>query len=169
MTKEAKITRRKVRVKGRLQEVVTIHDDEGAVLHRILRPLSVEFHFHDLVQLVVGATLLAIPVGFTEEVWMLGATISHLQAFALMVISVLFITVFVYYNNYRGDFYEHRFEFLKRVLATYIVAFAVVGLILSVIGKAPWTTDFILAIKRVVLVTLPAAMSAAVTDMIKPE
>ena len=169
MAKEAKTTRSKVRVKGRLREVVTVHDDQGAVLHRFMRPLSVEFHFHDLVQRGVGATLLAIPVGFAEEVWTLGAEISNLQAFTILAISVLFITMFVYYNNYRDDFDEHRFEFLKRVLATYVVAFVVVGLLLSVIGKAPWTTDFVLAVKRVLLVTLPASMSAAVTDMIKPE
>lgn len=169
MAKEARTTRSKIRVKGRLQEVVTVHDDQGAVLHRLIRPLSVEFHLHDFVQIMVGATLLAIPVGFAEEVWQLGAEISHIQALIVMCISVLFITVFVYYHNYQGDFHEHRFEFLKRVVATYVVSLVVVSLLLSVIGKAPWTTDFILAFKRAVLVTLPASLSATVTDMIRPE
>ena len=41
-----------------------------------------------------------------------------------------------------------------------------VGLILTLIDKAPWSTDMILAIKRTALAAFPASMSAAVANML---
>jgi hypothetical protein len=43
----------------------------------------------------------------------------------------------------------------------------VVGILLTVIGKCPWTTDPAVAVKRIVIVAFPASMSAAVTDTVK--
>jgi hypothetical protein len=36
--------------------------------------------------------------------------------------------------------------------------------LLSIIGKAPWQTDTLLAVKRTIIVTFPASMSATVSD-----
>jgi hypothetical protein len=41
-----------------------------------------------------------------------------------------------------------------------------VGILLLVVDKAPWVTDFSLALKRTIIGTLPASMSATVTDAI---
>ena len=43
----------------------------------------------------------------------------------------------------------------------------VVGALLTVIQKAPWTTDTLLAVKRMLIVAFPASMSAAVSDAFK--
>jgi len=156
-----------VRIEGKLKEIVTIKDETGKVLHKIISPLMVEFHPKDMLQVMVGAAILAIPVGFTEETWKLGESLPLSNVFGFLLLSMLFISAFVYYNYYRGKLKEHRGEFFKRILSTYLISFIVVGVLLTLIQRAPWSTDFILAFKRVVIVTFPSTMSAAVADTIK--
>ena len=167
MAQKLKTKKQVIRVAGKLKEVVTVHDEKGNLLHKIISPLMVEFYPRDFVQVIVGASILAIPVGFTQEVWDLGTTLPSSHVYGLGVLSILFISFFVYYNFYRGHLKEHWDEFLKRVLTTYILALLVVALILTLIQVTPWWTDWILALKRVILVSFPASMSAAVADMIK--
>ena len=56
---------------------------------------------------------------------------------------------------------------MKRACSTYFISFMVVALLLTLIQRTPWNTDWIIAFKRVVIVTFPASMSAAVADVIK--
>ena len=84
-----------------------------------------------------------------------------------MALSVLFISLFVYFNFYRFAFKGHTLEYAKRVLSIYLFSLVVVGTLLTVIQKAPWTSDTVLAIKRTLIVAFPASMSAAVSDALK--
>jgi uncharacterized membrane protein len=165
--KGVKTKREVIRVSGRLKEIITVKDEKGDILHRMISPLMVEFYPRDLMQVMIGATILAIPVAFTEEVWRLGETLPLLNVFLIMLLSILFISLFVYYNFYRQHLKEHRFEFVKRVALIYLFSFIVVSIILTLINLAPWTTNTILSVKRAIIVTLPASMSAAITDMLK--
>jgi uncharacterized membrane protein len=166
--KNLKPTREVIRISGKLKEVVTLYDSTGKVLHKFMNPLMLEFRGKDFVQIVVGASILAIPVGFTEEVWKLAESLPNLNIALFFLISIAFISIFVFYNYYRHEnFSSHKTEFLKRVISTYLLSFLVVGLLLTLIGKAPWEADLALAIKRCILVAFPASMSAAVADMVK--
>lgn len=156
-----------VRINGHLKEITTIKDYKGKLLHKIINPLMVEFHVKDFFQIMIGASILAIPVGFTEETWRLGELLPLSNALGFAVLSVLFISAFVYYNYYRKKIRHHWAEFIKRVLATYLVSFVVVTIILALIQKTPWSTDWILAFKRTAIVTFPSSMSAVVADVIK--
>ena len=168
MNESVKTKKHTIRINGKLKEVVTVEDEKGTILQRIISPLMVEFYFRDLIQIIVGASILAIPVAFTEETWRLGELLPLNKVLGVMLLSLLFIAAFVYYNFYRTEHLrEHWDEFLKRVLSTYLISFLVVALILTLIEKAPWATDHLLAVKRIILVSFPASMSAAVADMIK--
>ena len=156
-----------VRVKGHLKEIVTVHDETGKIVHKYTNPVMVEFHRKDALQVIVGATLLAIPVAFTEEVWYLGAELPLLNVLGLYLLSIFFIALFIYYNYYKDNLKKHINHFYVRVFATYILSFIVVGVIMTLVGAAPWTTDAVLAIKRTAIVAFPASMSAAVADIIK--
>lgn len=156
-----------IRVEGNLKEITTVSDDKGKILHKIITPLMVEFKVRDMLQVLVGASLLAIPVGFTEETWILAETLPVANVIALVLISIGFIAAFVHYNYYRRHGNKHRKEFVKRVLSTYLVSFLVVAVLMITIQKAPFATDWLLAFKRVAIVAFPASMSAAVADMIK--
>jgi uncharacterized membrane protein len=155
------------RIGGYLHRVVPIRDATGKVLNYTLKPLMIEFKPRDVMQVVVGASLLSIPVAFTEETWVLGAELPLLNVIGLSALSLLFIGLFVYYNFYRFSFRGHALEFMKRVLGTYVISLLVVALLLTLINKCPWSTDWITALKRVLIVAFPASMSASVSDSIK--
>jgi uncharacterized membrane protein len=138
-------------------------------VHGVLYSLTHhEFHPKDLLQVMIGASILAIPVGFTEETWELGGQLPWINIFGLLIMSVLFIAAFVYYNYHRKHkVTKHWNEFTKRVFSTYVFSFLVVAILLTLIQRAPWKTDVLLAVKRIIIVSFPASMSAAVADMIK--
>jgi uncharacterized membrane protein len=155
------------RVGGYLHRVVPIMDASGKVLSYALKPLMVEFKPRDLFQVIVGSSILAIPVAFTEETWDLGEKLPLNNILLLAGLSLLFIACFVFFNFYRFNFKGHWFEYVKRVIATYGVSFLVVGVLLTIIQKCPWGTDSILAIKRIIIVTFPASMSATISDVLR--
>ena len=64
------------RIGGYLHRVVPIADSAGKVVNYALKPLMVEFHPRDLMQVIVGASILAVPVAMTEETWVLGSAVS---------------------------------------------------------------------------------------------
>ena len=161
-------TKRKIiRVDGRLREIITVFDNKGKILQKIINPVMSEFYPRDIVQVIVGATLLAIPVAFTEETWKLGESLPFFNIFLLFILSLCFISSFVYYNYYRKKFKNNWKEYVKRVVSTYLISFIVVTSILVIIDKAPWFTNWSLALNRSIIVTFPASMSAAIADTVK--
>lgn len=163
---KAKETQNTVRVHGKLHDIIHI-TARGGKKHKVLKPLHVEFHPRDALQVVLGAGVLAVPVGFTQEVWELGLTLSLGNVLLLLLISLLFIIAFTYYNFYRGKLDDHFEMFFLRVGATYVIAFCVVTTFLFLIGKAPLFSDLLLAFKRIVLVSFPASLSGAVSDSLR--
>ena len=102
MAKNLKSKREVVKVAGRLREIVTVLDEKGKVVHKIMNPLMIEFRPRDVMQIIVGATILAVPVAFTEETWKLGESLPLFNVISLALVSFLFIAAFVYYNYYRN-------------------------------------------------------------------
>ncbi len=154
------------RIDGQLYETFTISDDKGKELQHINVPLKVELKIRDILEVIVGASILAIPVAFTEEVWNMGEDLHWLNIIALSAISLLFLGGFIYYSSYRKRLELFRKEYYKRIFLTYFLSILVVGLLLLIVDKAPWFTDFDLALKRTIIGAFPASMSATVTDNI---
>lgn len=155
------------RINGYLHKLTPIVDGTGKIISHTITPFMVEFKPRDLMQVIVGASILAVPVAFTEETWKLGEELALTNVLLLAGISILFIAMFVYFNFYRFQLKNHLFEYIKRVIATYFVSFIIVGVLLTIIQRCPWDTNIILALKRVIIVTFPASMSAALSDSIK--
>lgn len=155
------------RIGGYLHRVVPVADSTGKIINYALKPLMVEFRPRDLMQVIVGASILAVPVAMTEETWVLGAELPMRNVLMLSGLSLLFIAGFVYYNFYRFNFKGHLFAYLKRVAAIYLLSMVVVGLLLTIIQKCPWGVDNLMAIKRIMIVAFPASMAAAVSDTLK--
>ena len=155
------------RVGGYLHRVVPVMDATGKVLDYTLKPLMIEFKPRDVMQVIVGASLLSVPIAFTEETWVLGAELPLANVMGLTALSLLFIGLFVFYNFYRFNFKGHALEFVKRVAGTYIISLLVVAVLLTIIKKCPWGVDNLTAIKRILIIAFPASMSAAVSDSIK--
>ena len=127
----------------------------------------VELKPRDIMQIIVGASILAIPVGFTEETWNLGERLPLNNILALAIISMVFIALFVYFNFYRFQLKGYVFDYIRRVVAIYALSLIVVGILLTLIEKCPWGVDNILALKRMIIVAFPSSMSAAISDTLK--
>ena len=156
-----------VEVNGVLKELTTVRDLKGKVLHKHLKPLHIRFNLRDLLQIILGASILAIPVGFTEETWGLGGKLPITNILTFVALSLIFIGCFVYYHYYRHGLHRHYKDFIKRTLLTYLVSFTVVALLLVLIQQGSWLTEPMLAFKRTAIVTFPSSLSAAVADMLK--
>jgi uncharacterized membrane protein len=167
MTEKFQTIRKIIRIGGRLRELTIVKDGTGKVLHKLLSPFMVEFQLRDALQVVVGAAILSIPVSFTEEVWNLGEKLPFNNVIGVLFMSLLFISMFVYFNFYKGNIKKHQVEFVKRVVFTYLLSFGVVSVLLTLIQQAPWATDWILALKRVIIITFPASMSGTLVDTLK--
>lgn len=155
------------RIGGYLHRIVPIADKSGKIISYALKPIMVEFKPRDVVQVIIGSALLAIPVSLTEEAWNLGASLPNLNIGILSFISLLFISVFIYFNFYRRNLKGYKIEFVKRVVSTYLISILVTAIILTIIEKCPWGTDSLLALKRVIIVAYPASLSGTLSDMIK--
>ena len=155
------------RIDGRLHLIREVRDDSGNVDHRVLMPLGVEFGLRDLAEIVVGATVLAIPVGYTEEVWVLGEQLSNLHAALIVIVSLLFSAAFTYAVFYRDHFKGYEDEFVKRLVSSYMVTLTVAAVVLLLVDKLPMIADPGVAIRRVILVAFPATFSATVVDSLK--
>ncbi len=155
------------RIGGHLHRVIPVFDKSGQILNYALKPIMVEFKPRDIFQIVVGSSILAVPVAYTEEAWVLAETLPTNNVLGVALLSFSIIGAFVYFNFYRDNLLPYIFEFIKRVFATYLISFAIVALFLTLIQKCPWGIDNMLAIKRVIIVSFPAAMSGTLSDTLK--
>lgn len=140
------------------------------IFQDIVEPILPHFKLKDLLQVIVGASILAVPIGFTEETWRLGESLPWINVSGLMILSLIFISMFTYHHYHHhkeGDRRKHREIFVTRVFATYALSFFVVALILTLIERAPWSTDLLVAFKRVAIVSFPSSLSATLTDTLK--
>ncbi|MFW6270524.1 MAG: DUF2391 family protein [Bacillota bacterium] len=155
------------KINGYLHKVKTLKDSRGNILEHIITPLRVEIRPRDILQVIVGASILAIPVGMTEETWNLGQELPLFNVILLTVLGILFIGLFVYFNYYREVTKTHWPEFLKRVLMIYFLSLLLVAGFLIIIQKLPVFNEPLVALKRLLLITFPCSMSATISDVIK--
>lgn len=147
--------------------MVPITDASGKLLHYVTKPLMVELKPRDVMQIIIGSTILALPIAYTEEAWKLGEELPLLNVGFLSLLSLIFIALFVFFNFYRFNIKGYVFNYIKRVIATYLISILVVAVLLTIIQRCPWQDDFTLAIKRIIIVSFPASMSATISDVIK--
>ena len=155
------------RIGGYLHKIVEIKDSSGKIIQTVISPFMVELRPKDVLQIIVGATILAIPVGLTEETWILAQQLKISSVALLGALSIIFIAMFVYFNFYRFNIKGYFWQYIKRVVATYGLSLIVVGVLLTIIEKCPWGTNSLLAIKRIIITTLPASMAATLSDTMK--
>jgi uncharacterized membrane protein len=162
-----KVTIERIGRNGYLHRVIPIVDKSGKVIQRVVKPLMVEYRARDAMQTVVGAAILAIPAAYTEEAWNLGRDLPTSNIAAIAALSIIFVATFVYFNFYKSYFGQYLWQYVLRVVSTYVVALAVVSVLLTLVGQCPWGVDTSLAIRRIIVVAFPASMSATVTDALK--
>ena len=103
------------RINGYLKEVITFFDESGKPISHVINPLMVELRPRDIVQIFVGSLLVAAPLCFTEEVWILSETLKNTNIYYLVICSFVSVTLFVYFNFYRFKLKGHVAEFIVSI------------------------------------------------------
>ncbi len=164
MSNESKYEKYVHRVDGQLYESFVIKDDDGKKIQQIDIPLKVELKIQDVLEILVGASILAVPVAFTEEVWNMGNDLGWFNIILLNFVCLIFMGSFMYFKGYRNRLEMYRNEYLKRLISTFFLSVLIVAILLTIVGKCPWINDPDLALKRILIGSFPASMSATVTD-----
>lgn len=123
-----------------------------------------KFRLQDVAEIIVGSVLLAFPIAVTEEVWVISEKLPLGRTLLISLVSVSFIAWFGYYMFYKNALSVHRGEFILRIITVYVITLIVAALILFAIDQFPLLTEPRVAIKRMIIVALPASFSATVVD-----
>ena len=123
----------------------------------------------DLIQIVVGASALAVPVAFSEESWNLSRTLPWENVASIMFISLLFIAFYSYQVIFQGNITSRVHVFLKRIIIAYIVTAVVVFVILLALNRMPLIEEPIISLKRIIILSFPASMGGVVIDGLDKE
>ncbi|WPC75378.1 DUF2391 family protein [Vibrio porteresiae] len=127
------------------------------------------FNTEDAIQVCVGAFALAVPVSFSQEAWQLGNTLPLANLLLLMVLSLCFLSAFAYQSVFQSNIHHRYPVFFFRVIIAYSIAAIVVALVLLSLDKLPLLSEPIVALKRIIVISMPASMGAIVVDSFDKE
>ena len=131
--------------------------------------MKFSFNLEDASQIFVGAFALAVPVSFSEEAWRLGEVLPITNLLMLFILSMTFLALYTYESVFQRDVLSRKGVFLFRIVVAYLMAALVVTLVLFCIDKLPFSTDPWVAVKRIIVITMPASMGAIVVDSFDKE
>jgi len=123
----------------------------------------------DLSQLIIGASVLSVPIAFTEEAWNLSKTLPLVNLIIVVLISLAFISLYAFRGIYQGKVKNRIATYLSRVFIDYVVTLCVVIIVLFALNKFPILADTSIAIKRIIIISFPASMGAIVVDSFDKE
>ena len=126
--------------------------------------MKLNFNLEDASQVAIGSFALAVPISFSEEAWKLSETLPAINIILMFILSIIFLAFFAYESVFQGDIAYRIPVFIARILIAYVVASLVVLLVLTALNKFPLISDPVVAIKRLVIIAMPASMGAIIVD-----
>jgi uncharacterized membrane protein len=88
---------------------------------------------------------------------------------AIFLLSIFFLGLFAFGSVFQGNIKYRVPVFLWRIAIAYFVAALVVSLVLFALDKFPLFTETAIAIKRLIVITMPASMGAIIVDSFDKE
>ncbi|MFT6106369.1 MAG: putative membrane protein [Rickettsiales bacterium] len=131
--------------------------------------LNLNFNLEDVSQIVVGAFALSVPISFSEEAWRAGESLPAINLILIVFLSLSFLSFYAYQGIFQQNIKARVFVFIFRILAAYIITMIVVALVLLSLDKLPIINDMMIAIKRVLIISMPASIGAIIVDSIDKE
>lgn len=118
----------------------------------------------DISQIVVGSAALAVPISFSEEAWSFGVSLPFSNMLLIVFLSVVFLSFFAYERVFQANIKYRVPVFIARIVFAYTITCMVVALVLLSLDKLPLLSEPLVAIKRLIVVTMPASMGAIIVD-----
>ena len=129
------------------------------------------FNWEDASQVMIGAFTLGVPISFSEEAWRMGETLAPANLLMLCTMSLLFLSLYTHQVVFQGKVRGRgRFAaYLFRIVIAYGLTLMVIALILVALNKFPIGEDPVVAIKRLLIIAMPASMGAIIVDSFDKE
>jgi uncharacterized membrane protein len=128
------------------------------------------FNFRDLVQTAVGSFGGALMFSFSQEMWVLSEGLSWVNVVAVVFMSFLASFVIAYYLGVRklgGVRKRLVFHFIPlRVTVHYLSSLFFSAVLLYLLGVNTSATPVEYAVKRVIVLSLPATVLGSTVDLI---
>ena len=131
--------------------------------------MKLSFNLEDASQVAIGAFALAVPISFSEEAWRLGESLPFANLLMLFILSITFLGFFAYESVFQGDIKYRIPVFLWRIAIAYAITAIIVALVLISLNKFPLLTDTLVALRRLIVITMPASMGAIIVDSFDKE
>lgn len=152
------------------EDVKEIKKSQRSLLNRFsARFVPDEFAWDDLAQQIVGAIILSTPLAVTQEVWLLSEQLDIARATTIVIITLIFNILLIYYTRYQTVKEERILSFIPlRLFSQLVVSYVSAATMLWVFGVIgnEVTTPFGIA-KLILFVGLFANIGAGTADMLK--
>jgi uncharacterized membrane protein len=126
-------------------------------------------NLEDIGQIAIGAFVLAVPISFSEEAWKIGGSLPFPNLLLVFTLSIGFLALFAYQSVFQGRIIHRLIVFAIRIIIAYLIAALVVALVLVSLDKFPLLSEPVVAIKRLIVIAMPASMGAIVVDSFDKE
>jgi len=131
--------------------------------------MQLSLNGEDIAQIIIGAAALAVPVSFSEEAWVSAIDLPLPNLFLVFSLSIGFLALYSYQSLFQASVKKRLFVFIFRICLAYLLTAIVVAVVLLSLDKLPLLSAPVVALKRIVLVTMPASMGAIVVDSFDKE
>jgi len=84
-------------------------------------------------------------------------------------LSLVFLTLYTFESVFQRNIANRKFVFVLRIVVAYFITTLVVMLVLFCINKLPLFSEPLVALKRVIIISMPASMGAIVVDSFDKE
>ncbi|WP_299878421.1 DUF2391 family protein [uncultured Cocleimonas sp.] len=131
--------------------------------------MNLSFNLEDASQVAIGSFALAVPISFSEEAWRIGEKLPLSNLLLVFVLSIAFLSFFAYGSVFQSNIKYRVPVFVIRIIIAYLIAAFVVALVLSSLDKFPLLTEPNIALRRLIVITMPASMGAIIVDSFDKE
>lgn len=128
-----------------------------------------KFAWDDLAQQIVGALVLAAPLAVTEEVWHLSAQLDFWRIGTIVLLTLLFNILLIYYAKYQLVEQERILGIVPtRLFSQMIVSYSAAGIMLTILGVIGYeVVGWEPTLKLIVFVGLFSNIGAGAADLLK--
>ena len=130
----------------------------------MIKSFKKHLNTEDIIQVIVGSSVLTVPVAFSEESWRLSETLPLPNVFVLIFLSLLFISLYSIQGIFQGQIKHRISHFVFRIIIDYGIALLIVFIVLFALNRMPILDDPIIALKRIIILGFPASMGGVIVD-----
>ncbi|MCC2617584.1 TIGR02587 family membrane protein [Aestuariibacter halophilus] len=131
--------------------------------------MNLFFNTEDASQIAIGAFAMALPIAFSQEAWDMAVRLPTINLILLVLLSLVFVAHYAYFSLFQGAV-EYRWgSFVLRIVIAYGITLVVVACVLFCLDKLPLLEEPVVALRRAVIIAMPASLGAIIVDSLDKE